>query len=179
MQTFLPSSNFITASQMLDSKRLNKQILEGYQILNVLSGQSPTGAWRNHPAVRMWAGHELSLLTYIRAMIAEAKRTDAGISVRVAPMMLDRSHPLASVREAFNAVFVEAESAGELMFYGRGAGGQPTASAILGDVVAVSRHIALNSIGQRETSSANTIATSSCPPKTMRKFHQKLGPAVA
>ena len=74
MQTFLPSSNFITASQMLDSKRLNKQILEGYQILNVLSGQSPTGAWRNHPAVRMWAGHELSLLTYIRAMIAEAKR---------------------------------------------------------------------------------------------------------
>lgn len=74
MQTFLPSSNFISAAQILDNKRLNKQILEGYQILNVLSGQSPTGAWRNHPAVKMWAGHELSLLTYIRAMIAEAKR---------------------------------------------------------------------------------------------------------
>lgn len=73
MQTFLPSRNFITAAQMLDSKRLNKQILEGYQILNVLSGQSPTGAWRNHPAVRMWAGHEKSLHMYVHAMIAEAK----------------------------------------------------------------------------------------------------------
>lgn len=74
MQTFLPSSNFVVSAQMLDSKRLNKQILEGYQILNVLSGQSPSGAWRNHPAVKMWAGHELSLLTYVRAMIGEAKR---------------------------------------------------------------------------------------------------------
>lgn len=74
MQTFLPSSNFIFAAKSLDSKRLNKQILEGYQILNVLSGQSPTGAWRNHPAVLMWKDHELSLLTYIKAMIAEAKR---------------------------------------------------------------------------------------------------------
>jgi hypothetical protein len=47
MQTFLPSSNFAVAARMLDSKRLNKQILEGYQILNVLSGNSPTGGWRN------------------------------------------------------------------------------------------------------------------------------------
>ena len=51
-----------------------------------------------------------------------------------------QSHPLGSVREAFNAVFVEAEAAGELMFYGKGAGGDPTASAVLGDVVAVARH---------------------------------------
>ena len=80
MQTFLPSSDFVAVAQMLDSKRLNKQILEGYQILNVLSGQSPTGGWRNHPAVRMWAGHEMSLLQYIKTMIHEAKlrgiRTD-------------------------------------------------------------------------------------------------------
>ena len=54
------------------------------------------------------------------------------ISVRVHPAMIPRSHPLASVREAFNAVFVEAAAAGELMFYGRGAGGDPTASAVLG-----------------------------------------------
>ena len=60
-----------------------------------------------------------------------------------------------SVRDAYNAVFVEAESAGSLMFYGRGAGGAPTASAILGDVVAVARHIALNSVGQRETDYAD------------------------
>ena len=56
--------------------------------------------------------------------------------------MIPRSHPLASVREAYNAVFVEAASAGQLMFYGRGAGGAPTASAVLGDLVAVARNAA-------------------------------------
>lgn len=71
MQTFLPSSNFIFAAQALDNKRLNKQILESYQILNVLSGNS-TG-WRNHPAVRMWAGSEGVLYKYTQAMISEAK----------------------------------------------------------------------------------------------------------
>ena len=58
-------------------------------------------------------------------------------SVRVHPAMIPRSHPLAGVGDAFNAVFVEAEAAGQLMFYGRGAGGAPTASAVLGDLVAV------------------------------------------
>jgi homoserine dehydrogenase len=62
------------------------------------------------------------------------------VSVRVHPAMIPRSHPLASVGDAFNAVFVEAEAAGQLMFYGRGAGGAPTASAVLGDVVAVARN---------------------------------------
>ncbi len=65
---------------------------------------------------------------------------EEGVSVRVHPAMIPTSHPLAGVREAFNAVFVEAESAGELMFYGRGAGGLPTASAVLGDVVSVARN---------------------------------------
>ncbi len=65
---------------------------------------------------------------------------DEGISVRVHPAMIPRSHPLASVRDAYNAVFVEASAAGRLMFYGKGAGGDPTASAVLGDVVAVARH---------------------------------------
>lgn len=73
MQTFLPSSNFDTCAKMLDSKRLNKQILEGYQILNVLSGNSPTGGWRNHPAVLMWKGSEWMLNEYVYAMIKEAK----------------------------------------------------------------------------------------------------------
>jgi homoserine dehydrogenase len=86
--------------------------------------------------------------------IAELTPTDE-ISVRVHPVMIEKSHPLASVRDAFNAVFVEAESAGPLMFYGRGAGGAPTASAILGDVLAVSRHIAHNAVGQRETDYAD------------------------
>src|SRR5690349_18419140 len=64
----------------------------------------------------------------------------AGVSVRVHPAMIPRSHPLGGVRDAFNAVFVEADAAGQLMFYGKGAGGDPTASAVLGDVVAVARH---------------------------------------
>lgn len=68
------------------------------------------------------------------------ERPAAGVSTRVHPAMIPRSHPLASVREAYNAVFVEAESAGSLMFYGAGAGGAPTASAVLGDIVAVARN---------------------------------------
>ena len=74
-----------------------------------------------------------------------------GISVRVHPAMIPRTHPLAGVREAFNAVFVEAESAGSLMFYGQGAGGDPTASAILGDVVAVARHKVVGGRGPGES----------------------------
>ena len=73
MQTFLPHSSYIESAQALDNKRLNKQILEGYQILNVNSGMSKTGGWKNHPAVLMWKGHEGSLLTYINEMIKEAK----------------------------------------------------------------------------------------------------------
>jgi homoserine dehydrogenase len=68
-------------------------------------------------------------------------RTGAeSVSVRVHPAMIPRSHPLASVGDAFNAVFVEAAAAGQLMFYGRGAGGAPTASAVMGDIVAVARN---------------------------------------
>jgi homoserine dehydrogenase len=69
-----------------------------------------------------------------------SKHGDGGVSVRVHPAMIPRSHPLGSVSEAYNAVFVEAESAGRLMFYGAGAGGTPTASAVLGDIVAVARN---------------------------------------
>jgi homoserine dehydrogenase len=78
-------------------------------------------------------------------LLAICERTTAadgteGVSVRVHPAMIPASHPLAGVGDAYNAVFVEAEAAGELMFYGRGAGGQPTASAILGDLVSVARN---------------------------------------
>ncbi|MGB2569806.1 homoserine dehydrogenase [Micromonospora citrea] len=72
-----------------------------------------------------------------RGADAEGRET---VSVRVHPAMIPLTHPLASVSDAFNAVFVEAEAAGQLMFYGRGAGGAPTASAVLGDVVAVARN---------------------------------------
>ncbi len=72
--------------------------------------------------------------------ICELAPDGAGVAVRVHPAMLPRSHPLAGVGEAYNAVVVEAESAGRLMFYGQGAGGAPTASAVLGDLVTVARH---------------------------------------
>ncbi|MEV6487787.1 homoserine dehydrogenase [Actinoplanes sp. NPDC051633] len=88
------------------------------------------------------------------------------VSVRVHPAMIPRTHPLAGVGDAFNAVFVEAEAAGQLMFYGRGAGGTPTASAVLGDIVAAARnrltgtrapsessyaHLPIRPIGEAET----------------------------
>jgi homoserine dehydrogenase len=79
---------------------------------------------------------------------------DRGVSVRVHPAMIPLTHPLASVREAYNAVFVEAESAGSLMFYGAGAGGAPTASAILGDIVAVARNRVNGTSGPVETTYA-------------------------
>jgi len=72
--------------------------------------------------------------------ICELSPDMQGVGVRVHPAMIPRTHPLASVRDAFNAVFVEADAAGQVMFYGRGAGGAPTASAVLGDLVAVCRH---------------------------------------
>ena len=85
--------------------------------------------------------------------IAELTR-DGRISVRVHPALIPSSHPLAAVRDSFNAVFVEAEAAGELMFYGRGAGGAPTASAVLGDLVAVARHKVIGGLGPKESTYA-------------------------
>jgi homoserine dehydrogenase len=73
-------------------------------------------------------------------LLCIAEKDGDAVNVRVHPAMIPLSHPLASVREAYNAVFVEAESAGRLMFYGPGAGGAPTASAVLGDLVAVARN---------------------------------------
>ncbi|WP_433619002.1 homoserine dehydrogenase [Dactylosporangium sp. CA-139114] len=73
-------------------------------------------------------------------LLCIASKANGAVSVRVHPAMIPRTHPLAGVGDAFNAVFVEAEAAGQLMFYGRGAGGAPTASAVLGDVVAVARN---------------------------------------
>lgn len=76
------------------------------------------------------------------------------VSARVYPALVPTSHPLASVSESYNAVFVEAESAGRLMFYGNGAGGGPTASAVLGDVVAVARNIVHGGRGPGESTYA-------------------------
>jgi homoserine dehydrogenase len=76
---------------------------------------------------------------YVIKLLAIADETDQGVGVRVHPALVPHDHPLASVRDSFNAVFVEAEAVGDLMFYGRGAGSLPTASAVVGDVVDVAR----------------------------------------
>ena len=96
----------------------------------------------------------------------------SGISVRVHPAMIPRSHPLASVAEAYNAVFVEAESAGQLMFYGAGAGGTPTASAVLGDIVAVAR----NRLAGTRGPDASTYAGLPVMPmgETLTRYHVSL-----
>ncbi|HET9091946.1 MAG TPA: homoserine dehydrogenase [Acidimicrobiales bacterium] len=80
-------------------------------------------------------------LGYEVKLVAVAESEGGAVSARVHPAMLPREHPLASVRGPFNAVFVEGEAAGELMVYGRGAGGRPTASAVLGDVLEAAHHL--------------------------------------
>ncbi|MEW9547524.1 homoserine dehydrogenase [Nonomuraea sp. NPDC050783] len=94
---------------------------------------------------------------YVIKLLAICARSDDGRSfgVRVHPAMIPRTHPLAGVREAYNAVFVEAESAGQLMFYGKGAGGAPTASAVLGDLVAVARNRLAGTRGPEESTYAD------------------------
>jgi homoserine dehydrogenase len=75
-------------------------------------------------------------LGYEVKLLAIAEQGDDGrVAVRVHPAMVGTDHPLASVRDSFNAVFVEGDAVGQLMFYGRGAGGAPTASAVLGDLI--------------------------------------------
>ena len=79
---------------------------------------------------------------YVIKLLAIVERCGAdGLSVRVHPALVPDSHPLAGVRDAFNAVFIEGEAAGELMLYGQGAGGLPTASAVVGDLIDASRNL--------------------------------------
>lgn len=85
-------------------------------------------------------GSVVKLLAIAELREGTPEETGGAINVRVHPAMIPREHPLASVREAYNAVFVESEAAGQLMFYGPGAGGAPTASAVLGDLVTVARN---------------------------------------
>ena len=80
-------------------------------------------------------------LGYVVKLLAVAEDLDGSIAVRVHPAMIPSLHPLASVRGSFNAVFIEGSSVGELMLYGRGAGGGPTAVAVLGDLVDAAKNL--------------------------------------
>jgi homoserine dehydrogenase len=86
-------------------------------------------------------------LGYVVKLLAVAEELDGEIAVRVHPAMVPAGHPLASVRDSFNALFLEADAAGDLMLYGRGAGGRPTASAVLGDVIDAARNLTGGSRG--------------------------------
>src|SRR5450755_4860044 len=105
-------------------------------------------------------------------LLAICEQSGGGVSVRVHPAMIPRSHPLASVGGAYNAVFVEAASAGRLMFYGAGAGGTPTASAVLGDLVAVAR----NRLAGTRGPDASTYAALPVMPmgQTLTRYHVSL-----
>jgi homoserine dehydrogenase len=109
-----------------------------------------------HPVDIAFAGK----LGYVVKLLAVVERVDEGtdtvadaaavpeISVRVHPAMLPRTHPLAAVRGAYNAVFVEGDGVGELMLYGRGAGGRPTASAVLGDLIDAAHHLRTGAVAR-------------------------------
>ena len=99
-------------------------------------------------------GCVIKLLAICQLSPLVAGVADRRVSVRVHPAMIPRSHPLAGVGDAYNAVFVESMSAGRLMFYGPGAGGSPTASAVLGDLVTVARNRLRGAVGPGESSYA-------------------------
>lgn len=108
-------------------------------------------------------GYVIKLLAVAEKLVGEHGDE---IGVRVHPAMVPRSHPLASVRDSFNAVFVEGAAVGDLMFYGRGAGGQPTASAVLGDLIDAASnlrkgtHASVGTLGKARIRPIDEITTS-------------------
>lgn len=97
---------------------------------------------------------------YVIKLLSVCERDGEGVNIRVNPALIPRSHPLASVHDAYNAVFVESRDAGELMFYGPGAGGAPTASAVMGDFVSLARRSVLGGPGVPDYSYLGLAATS-------------------
>ncbi len=85
---------------------------------------------------------------YVIKLLGVARNTDSGIEVKVHPMLIHEDHPLAGVRNAFNAVFVHGDAMDDIMFMGRGAGQMPTASAVMGDVIDVCRNLVHDSCGR-------------------------------
>ncbi len=113
-------------------------------MLQDVSREGITGITLDDFAFAKRHGYTLKLLAICEWIESEGD-SEGKISVRVHPAMVSLTHPLASVRDAFNAVFVEGDAVGELMFYGRGAGGLPTASAVLGDVIDAAHNLRFGS----------------------------------
>lgn len=88
-------------------------------------------------------------LGYVIKLIALGRQDEDGaVELRVHPALLPSEHPLANVNDVFNAVFIQGDAVGDVMFYGRGAGSDPTGSAVVGDLVEVARHICRGQVGQ-------------------------------
>ena len=85
---------------------------------------------------------------YVIKLIGMTRLTEGGVEVKVHPMLLPEQHPLSTVRDSFNAVFIHGEACDDAMFMGRGAGQLPTASAVMGDVIDVMRNILHHSCGK-------------------------------
>jgi len=116
--------------------------------LSQVACEGITGVTAADVAAAQQTGHVVKLLAIV-------EQTAEGVSARVHPALVPAAHPLAAVRGAFNAVFVEADDAGPLMFYGQGAGGRPTSSAVLGDLVSAARDRMLGGRGPRESAYAS------------------------
>ncbi|MEI8238297.1 MAG: homoserine dehydrogenase [Actinomycetota bacterium] len=115
-----------------------------------------------HEGISRVSAHDIAMATrlgYVVKLlgIAEADPDTGSVAVRVHPTMVPKTHPLASVRGSYNAVFIEGAAVGSLMFYGRGAGGAPTASAVLGDVIDAALHLTTGTHGSLGTFSRATI----------------------
>lgn len=100
------------------------------------------------------AGYSIKLLAICERLVDEETGAES-VNARVHPTLVPKDHPLASVSQSYNAIFVEAEAAGSLMFYGNGAGGNPTASAVLGDVIGAARNIVHGGQAPGENTYAN------------------------
>jgi homoserine dehydrogenase len=107
-------------------------------------------------AVTQKLGYTVKLLAVVEHSDATADEAEA-VAVRVHPAMVPSTHPLASVRDSFNAVFVEGAAVGQLMFLGRGAGGMPTASAVLGDLLDAAHDLSTGGLGRTMTLRNTTI----------------------
>jgi homoserine dehydrogenase len=101
-------------------------------------------------AVAHKLGYTVKLLAVVEHADAVGDEPEA-VAVRVHPAMIPATHPLASVRDSFNAVFVEGDAVGQLMFLGRGAGGMPTASAVLGDLLDAAHDLTTGGLGRTVT----------------------------
>jgi homoserine dehydrogenase len=87
-------------------------------------------------------------LGYVIKLVGIGQETDGGLQVRVHPVLLPREHPLASVNDVYNAVYVRGDAVGDVMFYGRGAGSMPTGSAVVGDIIEIARNMRRGGTGR-------------------------------